>query len=42
MGLRIHVSAGTTLSLGRLFPFLLTVRRRSSDRRRLNDAFEGE
>jgi hypothetical protein len=42
MGLLIHVSAGTTLSRGHPFPFSLTARPRSSDRRRLNDKFEGE
>jgi hypothetical protein len=40
MGLRIHVSAGTSLSVDR-FPSSFT-RRRSSGHRLLNDALEGE
>jgi hypothetical protein len=41
MGLRIHVSAGTSLSVDR-FPFAFTARRRSSGRRLQNGAFVGE
>jgi hypothetical protein len=40
MGLRIYVSAGTSLSVDR-FPFAFTARRRPSGRRLLNGAFEG-
>jgi hypothetical protein len=40
MGLRIHVSAGTSLSVDR-FPFSIMARRRFSGRGLLNDALEG-
>jgi hypothetical protein len=42
MGLRIHVSAGTSLYVDR-YPFSVAARRRSSgSSRSLNDAGEGE